>query len=213
MSEIAARNVARKPPAPRLSAARFGLRSNIDIMLAASGVGIALSSLVFAGYMLSDADRPPRIAGMEYLSVFAKPNHSLLAEQGMAPPAAVAAAINLAAKAIDPTPTGSIADKNVSGRPVNLILTPIRDLDARSAASGYKLLDVVNGEALVQSDIGFRHVRIGDTLPDLGRVNAIEKRGDHWVLTTQNGPALEWPAVPASASAETAAPKKKSVQR
>jgi hypothetical protein len=194
MSETAGAKASRFKPPLDQALAGPGLRSNIDILLAAAGVAIALSSMAFAGYMVADADRPPRIAGMEYLSVFAKPNHSLSADAQAAPPPSVQAAINLAAQAIDPTPTGSIPEKGAIGPSVNLIVAPMRGIDLRPSSSPYKLLDVANGEALVQSDVGFRHVRAGDTLPEYGRINAIEKRGDHWVMLTQNGAPLEWPA-------------------
>jgi len=219
MAEIAGVNASRHKPFRRAPAvARIGLRSNIDIMLAASGVAIALSSMVFAGYMVADVDRPPRIAGMEYLSVFAKPNHALAADERIAARPLASATINLAAQSIDPTPTGSIADKSGGGRQVNLILTPdliltpTRNGDLKTPPSPYKLLDVANGEALLQSDVGFRHVRAGDTLPDFGRINAIEKRGDHWVMLTQNGAPLEWPS-PSPGIAEAPAARKKASPR
>ena len=61
MAEIASVKASRNKPLRRASAvARTGLRSNIDIMLAGSGVAIAFSSMVFAGYMVADVDRPPR---------------------------------------------------------------------------------------------------------------------------------------------------------
>jgi hypothetical protein len=215
MAEIASVKASRNKPLRRASAvARTGLRSNIDIMLAGSGVAIAFSSMVFAGYMVADVDRPPRIAGMEYLSVFAKPNHALAADDRIASQPLASTTINLAGQSIDPTPTGSIADKGGAGRPVNLILTPdlnltpTRNGDLKVSSSPYKLLDVANGEALLQSDVGFRHVRAGDTLPDFGRINTIEKRGDHWVLLTQNGAPLEWPT-PSLATAEAPAARKK----
>ena len=216
MSEIAdVKGPRNKAPRRISSTARLGLRSNVDIMLAASGVAIAFSSMVFAGYMVADVDRPPRIAGMEYLSVFAKPNHSLAADAPGAPPPMAQTGVNLAARSIDPTPTGSIGDRGGAGRPINLILTPdpiltpTRNGDLKTPVSPYKLLDVANGEALIQSDVGFRHVRAGDTLPDVGRINTIEKRGDHWVLLTQNGAPLEWP----SPSAEALAARKKTSPR
>ena len=217
MAEIAGASASRNKPPRRISSvAKLGPRSNIDIMLAASGVAIALSSMVFAGYMVADVDRPPRIAGMEYLSVFAKPNHALAADEGAAPLPMARVAANNAAQAIDLTPTGSISDKAGAGRGVNLILTPdpvltpTRNDALRTPASPYKLLDVANGEALIQSDVGFRHVRAGDTLPDLGRINTIERRGDHWVLLTQNGAPLEWPS---PGIAETPAARKKTSPR
>jgi hypothetical protein len=212
MAETARAQPARRPSRRISPIAKLGPRSNIDIVLAASGVAIALSSMAFAGYMVADVDRPPRIAGMEYLSVFAKPNHALASDEGAAAPAPAKVAINAARPAIDLTPTGSIADKGGAGRSINLILTPdlvlppTRNGDLKPSVAPYKLLDVANGEALIQSDIGFRHVRAGDTLPDLGRINTIEKRGDHWVLLTQNGAPLEWPTPSPAIAAPPAAP-------
>jgi hypothetical protein len=183
-------------------------RSAVDGALAGVGVVIALSSLAFAGYMVSDVDRAPRIAGMEYLSIFARPSHGNPVTQTRA--GVIVAGTEPAddAPAIDPTPTGSIPQidrtptasipgRADASRTINLVAPPPMRVTAPIApappASPYKLLDVLNGEALVQTDVGLRHVRAGDTLPDLGRINAIEKRGDHWVLTTQSGESLEWP--------------------
>jgi hypothetical protein len=192
MSEDGAAKASRKRPLRRHSpVAKFGAGSNGDRMLAASGVLIAFSSLAFAGYMLADTDAPPRIAGLEYLSIFARPSHSIAAAQPPAPPVEEEPPARLAEQPIDPTPTGSIPSKIASGQPVNLVLTPLRDADPKAPHVSYKLLDVSDGEALIQSDVGFRQVKAGDILPDLGRINAIERRGDHWVLLSQKGAALE----------------------
>jgi hypothetical protein len=213
MPEIAASNDALGKPSQRFSpAAAFAPASKVDRILAASGVVIACSSLAFAGYMLADSDRPPRIAGMEYLSIFARPNHSLVTATQLKAPLAAQATNQLAAQSIDPTPTGSILDKAASGQPVNLILTPLRNIDPKAPSSPYRILDVSNGEALIANQTGFRRVRTGDILPDLGRVKAIEKRGDHWVLLTQNGAALEWPGRTPIAAGPTAPRKKTSPQ-
>ena len=227
MPDKAAANAARQKPPRRPSAvAAISRSSSVDRALIGCGVLIALSSLSFAGYMVADVGQPPRIAGMEYLGIFGRPNHSAvvaedrpviavmaaassaavrpvdstptgsIAQNAVAGQSATAVApANISARSIDPTPTGSIPDKSGAGRPVNLILAPMRGVEP-SPPSPYKLLDVLNGEALVQTDVGLRHVRAGDLLPDLGRINSIERRGDHWVLLTQSGTALEWPRQP-----------------
>lgn len=212
MSESAATNASRKK-SPRYSpAAEIGAGSNVDRALAVCGVLIAFSSLAFAGYMLADADGPPRIAGPEYLSIFARPSHSIVAAQQRIAPIAAEAPTRLTAEAIDPTPTGSISNKIASGQPVNLIMTPMRDLEAKAPYASYTLLDVSNGEALIQSDIGFRSVRVGDVLPDIGRINAIERRGDRWILLSQKGAALESPP-PSPIAAGAVAPRPKTSPR
>jgi hypothetical protein len=234
MPDKAAANAARKKPPRRPSAvAAISRSSSVDRALIGCGVLIALCSLSFAGYMVADVGQPPRIAGMEYLGIFGRPNHSgtfvedrpaialtaatasmtarsvdptptgSIVENAGAGQSAAAVAPSppsVAARSIDPTPTGSIPDKSGAGRPVNLIVAPMRGVEPSPSPSLYKLLDVLNGEALVQTDVGLRHVRAGDLLPDLGRINSIERRGDHWVLLTQSGTALEWPRQPTSVS-------------
>jgi hypothetical protein len=240
MPDIAAAKAARKRSPRRYSrAAAISQDSSADRALAGVGVLIALSSLAFAGYMVVDSDGPPRIAGVEYLGIFGRPNHSIAAadrpatiaageaqriaargvdltstgsipdSSGVSRPVAsvVTEAPGVAARSIDPTPTGSIPDRAGVGRPVNLILTPMRASDPPPPSSPYKLLDVLNGEALLQTDVGLRHVKAGDLLPDLGRINAIERRGDHWVLLTQSGAAFEWPPQPQSPAAPSSGKK------
>jgi hypothetical protein len=187
-------------------------RSPVDGALAGFGVVIALSSLAFAGYMVSDVDRAPRIAGMEYLSIFARPSHSNANARSRPTTVVAAAASDGLDPSIDPTPTGSIPvidraptasipERAATSRMVDLIAAPlVRAIGPAAPTSPYKLLDVLNGEALIQTDVGLRHVRVGDQLPNLGRVNLIEKRGDHWVLQTQSGENLEWPPAVADAA-------------
>jgi hypothetical protein len=208
MPEIVAKGARQKPPQRLSPVAGPAPASNVDRLLAASGVAIACSTLAFAGYMVADSDRPPRIAGMEYLSIFARPSHPPVATAQREAPIAAEASNQPAAALIDPTPTGSILDRAASGRPVNLILTPIRDVDSKTPSSPYRILDVSKGEALIANQTGSRRVRAGDIVPDLGRINAIEKRGDHWVLLIQDGAPLAWPA-PTPAAIGAPAPKKK----
>ena len=79
MSDAAANAARKKPPRRHSPAAIISRSSSVDRALIGSGVLIALSSLAFAGYMVADADRPTRIAGMEYLGIFGRPNHAAVA--------------------------------------------------------------------------------------------------------------------------------------
>jgi hypothetical protein len=190
MNDTATPTRPKRPPS-RLPDAKSGQSSSVDRMLATFGVLIALSSLGFAGYMISDVDRAPRIAGLEYLSIFARPSHG---------PMTVAArqeadeTSGRPAQSIDPTPTGSIPDKPGAVR-------------ARPANFPFKVLYVAGGEALMQTDGAILHIKVGDTLPAIGRINSIEKTGDRWTVSTQSGATFEWPPVSA-AGAEAMGPKK-----
>jgi hypothetical protein len=186
-----------------MPAGAIGRSTHVDRALVGFGVVIALSSLGFAGYMVTDVDRPPRIAGLEYLSIFARPSHSLVVAKNRSSTPALDEAPVEAAQSIDPTPTGSIPDRISVGGIVNPVPTPMGDGSAKPPASLSRLLYVSDGEALIQTDLGLRHVRAGDLLPDLGRINTIERTGDHWVLLTQNGATLEWPTQPPISAATT----------
>jgi hypothetical protein len=209
MPDVVASTVARrKPPQRHARAVPISRSSSGDRVLAGLGIMIAMSSLAFAGYMVSDVDRPPRIAGLEYLSIFARPSHSGAAALDRPLAIEAAPAPSIAAGSIDLTPTGSIPDKGDDSRPIRFMPPPVRANDLPPPISTNKLLDVLNGEALVQTDVGLRHVKAGDLLPDLGRINSIEKKGDHWVLLTQSGATLEWPPQSSLPNNAAAADKK-----
>ena len=209
MPEIAAKGARQKSSRRLPAVAEVAPTSNVDRLIAALGVAIACSTLAFAGYMVADNDRPPRIAGMEYLSIFARPSRAPVATARREAPAATEAS-NQPTPLIDPTPTGSILDRAGSGQAVNLAPTSIRDVESQTPPLPYRVLDVSQGEALIATQAGSRRVRAGDIVPDLGRINAIEKRGDHWILLIQNGAAL---ASPTPMTASPAAPDKETSAR
>jgi hypothetical protein len=49
------------------------------------------------------------------------------------------------------------------------------------------LRDVYDGVALVEGRDGYQEVAVGQMLPGAGRVEAIERRGDRWVVVTSLG--------------------------
>ena len=57
----------------------------------------------------------------------------------------------------------------------------------RIPAYGYVLRDVRNGFAVVEGRSGLREVAPGDTIPGVGRVRGIERRGAEWVVVTSVG--------------------------
>lgn len=75
---------------------------------------------------------------------------------------------------LDVTQTGSLADAKPDPR--------------RQVVDTYMLRDVDDGMALVEARNGrFFEVAPGMSLPGLGRVEAIERRGRQWVVLTQKG--------------------------
>lgn len=84
-----------------------------------------------------------------------------------------------AAPATEPTQTGSIAEPKPAKAETDLRKTPLE---------GYVLRDVEEGYALIETRSGrFVEVATGETLPGVGRVEAIERRGRVWVVVTPKG--------------------------
>lgn len=55
------------------------------------------------------------------------------------------------------------------------------------ASSGFKLLHVANGRALIEDPSGMYVVRVGSVLPDDSRLAMIEQRDGKWVIVTSKG--------------------------
>jgi hypothetical protein len=91
-----------------------------------------------------------------------------------APPAAVAAAVPVAAKET----TGSISPP-ASAPKVEVARLP--------TVEGWLLRDVANGGALIEGRQGIFEVYAGDPVPGLGRVDAIRRQEGRWVVVTTRG--------------------------
>ncbi|TCU18853.1 flagellar protein [Rhizobium sullae] len=55
------------------------------------------------------------------------------------------------------------------------------------AVSGFKLLHVANGRALIEDSSGMYVVRVGSILPDESRLATLEARDGKWVIVTSRG--------------------------
>lgn len=53
--------------------------------------------------------------------------------------------------------------------------------------SGFRLLHVANGRALIEDNYGMYMVRVGSILPDNSRVATLEQRDGKWVIVTSTG--------------------------
>ncbi|MGR6466792.1 flagellar protein [Rhizobium sp. PAMB 3182] len=56
--------------------------------------------------------------------------------------------------------------------------------------SGFQLLHVSNGQALIEDRSGVYMVRVGSVLPDNSRLASLEQREGKWVLITSNGDVI-----------------------
>lgn len=57
--------------------------------------------------------------------------------------------------------------------------------------SGFRLLHVANGRALIEDGSGMYMVRVGSILPDNARLAKIEQRNGAWVIVTSDGAIYE----------------------
>jgi hypothetical protein len=96
-----------------------------------------------------------------------------------------AAAKDIAAKDI----TGSIPQQVAAvAPPASAPAAPPKPEVARlPTVDGWRLRDVANGSALIESRRGMYEVYAGDPIPGLGRVDAIRKQDGRWVVVTSKG--------------------------
>jgi hypothetical protein len=92
-------------------------------------------------------------------------------------PAAIAAA-PVAAKDV----TGSVAPAAPAGA-----AAPKVEVGRLPTVEGWRLRDVGNGGALIESRRGIFEVYAGDPVPGLGRVDAIRRQDGRWVVVTSKG--------------------------
>jgi hypothetical protein len=57
--------------------------------------------------------------------------------------------------------------------------------------SRYRLVAAKGQTAWVESEYGFRQVKLGESLPGFGHVASIETRNGRWALVTDTGSMLE----------------------
>ncbi len=121
----------------------------------------------------SERDQSARLASL-----------SAQAERRPVAPAAVAKA--------EPTQTGSLSEaktadpKSLEGKGVEAKAKAVAEKPA--VIDGWAVRDVFNGAAILENRR--RHiveVGPGDTLPGVGRIEAVERRGHDWVVITRQG--------------------------
>ncbi len=161
------------------------LKSLGDIALVGAGMAMAAGSVVFAATMLLQNNHEPRVNGLQYLAIFAKPRGA--PRPALAESAPVAAASRrVADDGLDMAPTGSIA-RNPAGGTL--------------PAPGYRLVVVGPSMAWLSNGTQMRVVKPGEDVPGLGRVASIVKRDGRWALIDESGATLL-----ASETAETKGP-------
>lgn len=130
------------------------------------GLLLAIGSLTFASCMISNNERRPEFAGLEHLSIFSKPATSA---------------------------TGRMrAERQTAAEQPALDYAPVSSFSRSSdrPASGFVLLGATSGSAVIQGPNSIAWVSQGAIVDGLGRVTAIERRGEKWVVVTTGGLVL-----------------------
>ena len=133
-----------------------------------TGVALAIGSTAFASRMITNTDYHPQFAGMEYLSIFNKPSTTLAARiKG---------------------PRLARHDTSVDYAPVGAI-NPARN---ERVAKDFTLLEASFDFAIVKTPRGdIVRVAPGYEFERVGRVVAVKRRGDDWVVVTSSGAIIE----------------------
>jgi hypothetical protein len=160
-----------------------------DLALKTVGVACAFGSAWFAAHMLTHQGAP-RVNAIEDFAIFAQPNRMQAVESALRATALKGGAIGTnAAVAIDMTPVG---------------VTRREDEKSESARRDVRIVQM-NGEgALIETPQGFRRVKPGDELPDIGTVISVRRMGDYWVLVASKRSLAQ--AVPAGMEETEQAP-------
>jgi hypothetical protein len=155
----------RKIVAEKTAKPSWRIRDRGEFLVQSVGLVLAIASTTFATYMISNEDRQPEFAGLEHLAIFSRPASATHQREITERQFAANGQPN-----VDYTPVGSIS--------------PLR----RSvSARGFVVLGASSGIAVVQGPKAIVRVSPGDPLDGLGRVIAIERRDDKWVVVTSSG--------------------------
>jgi len=169
------------------TATRAGAARRVELTterrLGALGIALAVALSFFAYKMVARGERDPAWAPFSpYIASVVTPW-----KKGFAPAFTETVETDpIVTGSIRPATQGRSAEKAGfdpgalpgSGLPESYLAVPPGE---------YVVRGVVHGVALMQSSKGYLSVRPGEFLPGAGRVQAIERRGDRWVVVTAKG--------------------------
>jgi hypothetical protein len=147
-----------------------------------------------------DADIQTLKIGLEHtskmgMSQFNKTSDRLdKVEKAQAEPAAKLARLSEAVDKLRAAPapaaakdvTGSVTPPATAAAPVPLPV-PAPEVARLPTVEGWVIRDVGRGGALIESRRGIFEVYAGDSIPGLGRVDAIRRQDGKWVVVTSKG--------------------------
>lgn len=156
----------------------------VDKALAATGIVLAALATVFPWYAFFNQDKftMPALWQGSTRDLPEKPARGVLSVS----PLAMSDMDGETVAAIDQLTTATVP--SLGGGPAAGGTAPKEGLEQPfPGKSGFKLMHVANGRALIEDTTGMYIVRIGSILPDNTRLATLEERDGHWVMITSNG--------------------------
>ncbi|NRP17774.1 hypothetical protein LPJGGPFB_01000 [Ensifer adhaerens] len=163
---------------------REGGMPMIDKALAATGIMLAALATFFPWYAFFNQDKftmPPLWQGSTR-DLPEKPARNVLSVS----PLAMSDMDGETVAAIDHLTTATVP--SLGGGPAAEGKAPQEGLEQPfPGKTGFKLMHVANGRALIEDTTGMYIVRIGSILPDNSRLATLEERDGRWVMITSSG--------------------------
>ncbi|AZO28131.1 hypothetical protein [Mesorhizobium sp. M1B.F.Ca.ET.045.04.1.1] len=163
---------------PRLANRKADRRS--DFVIAALGITLGLICALFPWYIFFNQEQ----FGVQAIKFGGSGSNSGRAGGGVAAErSGPLTAKDVPNADIDLLATGTVRDDPAPA--------PAPDEQPFPAVSGFKMVHVANGRAMIEDDTGLWIVQRGSVLPDSSRVVSIEQRGGKWVIVTDANKVLE----------------------
>jgi hypothetical protein len=140
-----------------------------DWALKGVGLACAAGSVWFAAYMINHQGEGPRVYAMEEFGLFTRPNRVR----------AVEAAVRGAPAQVDPRRTGRVLEIDMTPIGATRIHTPPKN---ESARRDIRIVELKLETALLETTEGYRRIKVGDELPEIGKIIAIRRMAEYWIV-------------------------------
>lgn len=140
-----------------------------DWALKGVGLACAAGSVWFAAYMVNHQGEGPRVNAMEEFALFAQPNRVR----------AVEAALRGAPAQSDPKRTGKVLEIDMTPIGATHIRTPPK---AETARRDLRIVELNADSALLETSEGYRRIKVGDDMPEIGKIIAIRRMAEYWIV-------------------------------
>ncbi|MBO3758373.1 flagellar protein [Ciceribacter sp. L1K23] len=163
----------------------------IDKLLAGAGIALACAAAVFPWYVFFNEEKfGVRVAAWERTRDLPEgPARNVFSVS----PLAMVDKDDDGAVSEDGTGVDAVTTATVSnlGEEKTAVDSPAASAQPFPGRSGFRLLHVANGRALIEDDSGMFMVRVGSVLPDNSKVATLEMRDGKWVIVTSTGAIYE----------------------